>query len=68
MRKWNLQQYLYDYADSVFFSELGNEINCMDVNVGKSRYATAGKDLAVRIYDGQTFTVSLLVQYLYIHF
>ena len=40
----------------------------MDVNIGKSRYATAGKDLAVRIYDGQTFTVSLLVQYLYIHF
>ena len=39
------------------FSEIGNEINCMDINCWKTTYATAGKDLTVRIYDRDTFTV-----------
>ena len=35
-------------------TEKGNEINCMDFSKEGFSFATAGKDLAVRIYDTNT--------------
>lgn len=36
-------------------SEKGNEINCLDFDYDGFNFATAGKDLNVRIYDTKTF-------------
>jgi WD40 repeat protein len=36
-----------------------NEINCMDFDYTYTRFATAGKDLSVRIYDVQTSQVKI---------
>ena len=42
-------------------SEKGNEINCIDFDYDGFNFATAGKDLNVRIYDTKTFEVSLSI-------
>lgn len=41
-----------------FFTEKNNEINCLDFDCEGFNFATAGKDLNVRIYDTKTFQVS----------
>ena len=49
------------YLETVyfFFSENNNEINCLDLSLSGSRFATAGKDLNVRIYDAETCKVNV---------
>lgn len=42
----------------LIFEEKGNEINCMDFTRDGFSFATAGKDLAVRIYDSKTNQLS----------
>lgn len=41
-------------------SEKGNEINCIDFDYDGFNFATAGKDLNVRIYDTKTFELDRL--------
>ena len=36
-----------------------NEVNCLDFDYTYGRYATAGKDLSVRIYDASTNQVCI---------
>jgi WD40 repeat protein len=42
------------------FTEPGNEINCLDFCLDGSQFATAGKDLNVRLYDANTNKVRLI--------
>ncbi|XP_033753076.1 WD repeat-containing protein slp1-like [Pecten maximus] len=35
--------------------EKGNEINCLDFDIDGLKFATGGKDLAIRIYDAKTY-------------
>ncbi|XP_064631877.1 uncharacterized WD repeat-containing protein alr3466-like [Lineus longissimus] len=40
--------------DQLIIEEKGNEINCLDFSLDGYSFATAGKDLNVRLYDSQT--------------
>ena len=47
---------------TLFFpSEKNNEINALDFSLDGDVYATAGKDLCVRIYDAETHEVCTTV-------
>ena len=52
---------LYLLINFNFYLELKNEINCLDFSEDGSAFATAGKDLTVRIYDTKTCKVSITV-------
>ena len=45
---------IFEKCFSFYFIEIGNEINCMDFCLDGFNFATAGKDLNVRVYDTQT--------------
>ncbi|XP_025111831.1 vegetative incompatibility protein HET-E-1-like isoform X1 [Pomacea canaliculata] len=51
----HIYQYnLQDGTSSHVITEAGNEINAMDFSVDGYNFATAGRDLSVRIYDTKT--------------
>ena len=43
--------------NSHIFTEQNNEINCMDFNQEGDRFATAGRDHCIRVYDTETLKV-----------
>lgn len=49
---------MYAFLSLLTVSEMGNEINCLDFSLDGFDFATAGKDLAVRLYDTKTLQVS----------
>lgn len=47
--------------DNSFLTEMKNEINCLDFSEDGCTFATAGKDLSLRIYDTKTCKVSAML-------
>lgn len=57
--------WLFRTNTDILFAEMKNgeknEINCLDFDYTYTRYATAGKDLSVRIYDAGTNQVCMFI-------